>query len=140
MRSDDEIYRNLSSAIVLRAVQDYREAVLTEDSKMMRDCERFFRSKYCTILARLNCDDLAEKIKSETLAFKDLAFAEFDEREDRHETQKCLDAFKCPTCADNVEVTYEYYSKKSKTFGYTAVCRSCGLKVRRMCRTEARNG
>ena len=138
MRSDDDrIFKNLASAVVLRAVNDYREAILDGNTKMARDCERFFKSKWCSFLVRIENDDLAEKIKSETLAFKDLAFDAFDRKERENDTKTDFDAFECPTCAEPVEVKYDYYSTKSSTFGYTAICRSCGMTVRR---EERKNG
>ena len=127
----DKGFKDLANAIVLQAVHDYREAILYNEPKLMTSCERFFQSKYCTFLSGLNGANLAEKLRSETLEFKERAFKNFDEKQKRGDTEPTKKAFKCPTCGKWVEVTFGYISKPARTRGYIANCKSCGLNIKR---------
>ena len=127
----DKAYKNLANAIVLRAVEDYREAILYNDNKTIEECERFFKSKWCAFLAGMDGKHLAEKLKTETIYFRDQAFKIFDEKQHNNDTNKDEKAFKCPTCGEFVEITFGNISRQAKTKGYIAICRSCGLNVKR---------
>ena len=131
MKDEERGYRNLASAIVLQAVKDYREAILYNDESMMLRCERFFKSRWCAFLSRMNGENLAEKLRSETLEFKSKAFIAFDEKQKQNDTAPTEKAFKCPTCGEWVDVTYGYISRSARTKGYIAKCKSCGLNVKR---------
>ena len=62
---------NLSNAIVLQAVKDYRSAlsgcnVNGRDSKsVIEDCERFFQSEWFNSLTKIDCKYLMENIRKE---------------------------------------------------------------------------
>lgn len=127
----DENFRDLANAIVLQAVADYRDAILYNDPKIERRCERFFRSQWCNLLTRVRRDYLAEKIKNETLEFKFKAGKIFDRKERENDHNSETDAFKCPTCGAAVGVSFDWISKKDKSRGYVACCKSCGLTYKR---------
>ena len=62
---------NLSNAIVLQAVKDYRIAlaggsVNGRDSKsVIAECERFFQSEWFNFLTKIDCKYLMETIRKE---------------------------------------------------------------------------
>jgi len=59
MRSIELAYRNLGNAIILQAVDDYRNALdgisynRFPPEKIARDIEKFFRSEYFEILTKV---------------------------------------------------------------------------------------
>lgn len=127
----DKAFKNLANAIVFQAVRDYREAILYNDPKPAKTCERFFKSDWCKFLTQLNGENLAEKLRTETLCFKNRACKIFDKKQDQNDTEPTEQAFKCPTCREWVDVTFGYISRKAKSTGYFARCRSCGLEYKR---------
>ena len=62
---------DLSNAIVLQAVKDYRSAlaggsVNGRDSKsVIAECERFFQSEWFNLLTNIDCKYLMESIRKE---------------------------------------------------------------------------
>lgn len=58
-------YRNLANAIILNAVEDYREALRTNDKSMQLDCETFFLSEWFIFLCDLNGEWLMTTIIKE---------------------------------------------------------------------------
>ena len=62
---------DLSNAIILQAVKDYRIAlaggsVNGRDSKsVIEECERFFQSEWFNNLTKINCNYLMETIRKE---------------------------------------------------------------------------
>lgn len=68
-------YENLANGIILRAVDDYRDALarlrwLPGDSDSQRtqvEVERFFRSGWFSTLTSINPEVLINKLKSEVL-------------------------------------------------------------------------
>lgn len=57
---------NFCNAIVMQAVQDYREARKSpKDYAMISDCERFFKSEWFKALTKVDPDYLLEKLKEE---------------------------------------------------------------------------
>ena len=128
---EDKAYRNLAAAIALQAVKDYREAILDNDSRMLSSCERFFRSQWCNYLTRFDCSNLAEKLKTETFEFKAQAEKIFKEKSKKNDTETNKKAFKCPSCGEWVAVRYCWISRKYRTKGYIAECKSCELTYKR---------
>lgn len=47
---DDDPWRNLASAVVLRALKDYQDACVAGDKVIMGRLEKFFRSEWCELL------------------------------------------------------------------------------------------
>ena len=70
---NDEAYKELASAIVIRAVEDYRMALNalkrnphnTEADKMAGECERFFRSSWYRILTDIDGELVIKTINEE---------------------------------------------------------------------------
>lgn len=62
-------YELLATAIIEKACDDYKIAVLVQDERQARSIERFFRSKYFTNISRINPQwlivHLKEKYESE---------------------------------------------------------------------------
>ena len=66
-------YQNLANAIILQAVEDWRNAVWTlkKDPKNLaavkekKECENFFLSSYFDILTAIRGDDLLRRLKEE---------------------------------------------------------------------------
>lgn len=62
---------NLTNAIILQAVKDYRSAlagssVNGHDSKsVIAECERFFQSEWFNILTKIDCKYLMKNIRKE---------------------------------------------------------------------------
>ena len=57
--------RKLTAAIILLAVRDYRTALADDDSRVISECERFFRSEWFESLTRLDGDYLIREIRRE---------------------------------------------------------------------------
>ena len=55
-------YQELDSAIVLRAVKDYR---MTDDERELQDIERFLRSAWFGVLTSVDPDLLISKLRKE---------------------------------------------------------------------------
>lgn len=65
---ENECYYELSQAIVLQAVEDYKKALRkedVEDLRMLRDCERFFNSQWFVSLTDLDGKRILTKLKEE---------------------------------------------------------------------------
>ena len=66
-----EIYQGLYDAIVIQAANDYRKALVGvgygshSPEDVVRECERFFRSKYFSMLTKVSGEYLIEKIRKE---------------------------------------------------------------------------
>ena len=66
-----ESYQPLIDAIILQAVNDYRNALVgisySHDSAedVMRECERFFRSDYFSMLTKVSGEYLIEELRKE---------------------------------------------------------------------------
>ena len=58
-------YQNLANAIILNAVEDYREALRTNNKAMQLDCETFFLSEWFVFLCNLTGDWLMTAIIKE---------------------------------------------------------------------------
>ena len=72
MQSIEMCYRNLGNAIILQAVDDYRNALrgksyhkcLTPES-IVKETENFFRSSYFGMLTKVKGEYLIHKLKEE---------------------------------------------------------------------------
>jgi len=62
-------YENLANAIVLQAVIDYRN---TNSLDEQADIERFFRSKWFSILTSIDCETLIVNLRKEMVANEQL--------------------------------------------------------------------
>lgn len=68
-------YENLANAIILRAVDDYRDALrdlranpsYPDALRMVSEVERFFRSGWFSTLTSIDPEMLIKKLKSEVL-------------------------------------------------------------------------
>ncbi len=68
-------WENLANAIILQAVEDYREArkkhkkrPKNEEAKLMiADCEAFFRSDWFTALTNIDGEALLRKLQEEEI-------------------------------------------------------------------------
>lgn len=155
-------YKELANAIVLQAVDDYRNAILqnktledafargkiSDDSYLwqsrfarrdIRELQRFFKSSWCSYLSDLNCENIAERLKNETLEFMRLSeIAVADKRTkgiDRaawkrmttEEKQKFDNVFRCPFCGGQVDMRYRFLHSK---YGWVCVCKSCLFKTK----------
>lgn len=68
-------YQNLAEAIILSAVQDYRNALRDNGSRhgnhirsnhhTIKECERFFKSQWFTILTNADGEMIISKIRKE---------------------------------------------------------------------------
>lgn len=71
MQDIELAYRNLASAIIIQAVEDYRNALkgITYKHKspktIIEDCEKFFRSSYYRNLTHIDGEYLIEQIRKE---------------------------------------------------------------------------
>ena len=72
MRAIEIAYQNLQNAIVLQAVEDYRNALngktytrKIKPAEIIEECEKFFRSDYYRHLTKLNGEWLIEQLKKE---------------------------------------------------------------------------
>ncbi len=61
----EEQYNELANAIVLQAVEDYREALWLRDTRTISECERFFKSKWFIFLTNVKGEFLIEKLRAE---------------------------------------------------------------------------
>lgn len=68
-------YQNLAEAIILSAVQDYRDALTDKGSKHMthvksnnaiiKECEKFFKSDWFRVLTNVDGEMIMNKIRKE---------------------------------------------------------------------------
>lgn len=58
-------YSNLANAIIIKAVEDYKEALTYNNTRTIRDCEKFFRSEWFTFLTDLDGEHIMEYIQKE---------------------------------------------------------------------------
>ena len=72
MRSPiDEAYQNLANTVILKAVDDYRNALMgigylgASPEYIIKEVETFFRSHYFEILTKVKGDYLIRKLKEE---------------------------------------------------------------------------
>lgn len=69
--SSVELYQPLADAIILQAVADYRAALTgvgcgrKSAEGVVRECERFFRSHYFSMLTKVSGEYLIEKLRKE---------------------------------------------------------------------------
>jgi hypothetical protein len=69
--TDDRIYQDLANAIVLEAVEDYRNALngigfgYHSPEKIKADLEKFFRSFYFKLLTKVDGEYLIERLNKE---------------------------------------------------------------------------
>ena len=132
----DEVYNNLSNAIVLQAVKDYTQAVYNNDTRMMVDCETFFRSGWCNALSCVDCADLAENLREKVQMFTLKATEAFDSgfisKSDKPEDE----AFRCPICGGNVFIKSKalgyFKSKRMFEYGLQAKCSNCDFAAKRV--------
>ena len=61
-------YQLLAEAIILRAVADYRKALKYDCRGIKRNCERFFRSEWFSILTDLDGESLIQRLRAEVKA------------------------------------------------------------------------
>ena len=65
-------YKELANAIVLKAVRDYRMARKKGKSReaklMIKDCERFFRSEWFTMLTDVDGQMLLQRLQEESIS------------------------------------------------------------------------
>lgn len=145
-------YTNLANAIVLRAVEDFKYAVLFDDLRQQRDIRKFFKSSWCAFLTKLNTDGLADRLKREVIEFNRLTRLQLHSPQAREVKKDLLDAmtekereeymkqfqavFLCPTCGGQVNMAYGWLgqSKRKQRFynfyGWTVCCNGCGFKIK----------
>lgn len=58
-------YINLAAAIVLQAVKDYRKGLRQKNPGRRLECERFFHSKWFTVLTDIDGGYLIKKLREE---------------------------------------------------------------------------
>ena len=58
-------YQLLAEAIILRAVDDYRKALKYDHRGIKRNCEKFFRSEWFSILTNLDGETLIKRLRAE---------------------------------------------------------------------------
>ena len=70
----DEVYQDLANGIVLRAVEDYRNALdgksyspYKSPGKVIKEIEKFFNSDWCKTLTKVSGEYIIEQIKKEHL-------------------------------------------------------------------------
>ena len=68
--SEEDRYVNLAVAIVARAVEELREALLFNDKAQEKRCVRFFESGGPMFLANVSGTFILEKIRDEVNALK----------------------------------------------------------------------
>ena len=60
-----EPYHALINAIILQAVKDYRTALDDENTSGIKECERFFRSTWFSLLTKVDAEYLITEIRKE---------------------------------------------------------------------------
>lgn len=145
-------YTNLANAIVLRAVEDFKYAVLEDNRRTQHEIRRFFKSSWCAFLTKLNTDGLADRLQREVLEFERLTRLQLNEKSARKVKKDLLDemtaeekaeymkqfqnVFRCPTCGGKVNMAYGWLgqSKRKQRFynfyGWTVCCNGCGFKIK----------
>ena len=108
----DEQAQNLADAIVLQAAQDYANALLNDDADIIKDCEKFFRSKWCLWLSKCDGNRIISQMKKSSIRFKEQAHVIIGlDPEERN-------GFICPFCGGEILVLQMGRYKHIR-------CRSC---------------
>lgn len=58
-----DCYSRLVSSIVATALQDYKKGLLDDSPKIIRECERFFRSDWCGMLCDIDSEVIIDRVK-----------------------------------------------------------------------------
>lgn len=65
-------WEELANAIILQSVKDYRKALReTASDRTVKECEKFFRSKWFRILTAIDGKMLIRKLREEVGAYDD---------------------------------------------------------------------
>lgn len=60
-----EGYEELANAIIIRAVEDYRRSLRTNNIGGIADCENFFNSSYFANITKVEGSYIIEKVRKE---------------------------------------------------------------------------
>ena len=60
---NDQGMDNLTNAIVAQAAKDYEDALRCDDESMIRECERFFRSRWYRMLTTVDGEYLISELQ-----------------------------------------------------------------------------
>lgn len=58
-----DAYHALANAIVMQAVKDYQIALKYDDTSVMHECERFFRSDWFTFLTDVDGEIIIREVR-----------------------------------------------------------------------------
>ena len=152
MKEIQDGYTNLANAIVLRAVEDFKYAVLFDDLKTQREIRRFLKSSWCYFLTKLHTDGLADRLKREVIEFDRLTRLQVKSPQAREVNKELLDGmtekqrgeymkrfqdvFRCPTCGGKVNMAYGWLGQSKRGqhyynfYGWTVCCSGCGFKIK----------
>lgn len=135
--------KRVASAILYRAVQDYIDALLTDDTRTQEDCESFFLGTrrtdvgdwFMLLADDLDGEELVQMAKHKATAFKKECERHqpksLDDYEDRKKRKACY--FTCPFCNGNVKWVKRKGHKNSIDYmNYVVVhrCEQCGIEYR----------
>lgn len=60
---DEKDVRNLAGAIVIQAAKDYEDSLRNGNNERIKECERFFRSKWYRELTNVDGEYLIERLR-----------------------------------------------------------------------------
>ena len=143
-------YEALAFAIVRQAVEDYKNAVVTENERARKPLLRFFDSPWCQMLIDLDMPSVARRLDRNVKEFFDLAknepdrvLPDFDRLTIRESTTRfpAVPAFRCPVCRGLVQtrwgsvsytVMWENRHTKHKVYhyGWVVRCTDCGMTAK----------
>lgn len=110
---DNETAEKIANAIISRAVQDYIQALLIDDARMITDCEQFFLGTrksdiggwFDVLSTNLNGEELVRMTKRKAHAFlrecKQHQPQSIDDYKDIKKRKACY--FDCPFCGGKVK-------------------------------------
>lgn len=62
----EDQYEELANAIITRAAEDYRTALVRKSKMKIKSLERFFRSDWCHFLTSIDTEYIIERIRKES--------------------------------------------------------------------------
>lgn len=68
--NEDDPWESLANAVIVQAARDYRLAIKSQNrsvtaGRTVKECEKFFRSQYFTILSAMDPEYLIDRIRQE---------------------------------------------------------------------------
>lgn len=130
----DEGIKNLCAAIIKQATEDYTNAIVNNDTFTIKQCERFFDSKWFAAISMLEVDgeEVKNRLYMGATQFADMASETIDRGFVSKKSEPQYRAFVCPLCGGDVYSTIRRRKIRGNTkYTESVSCKKCCLKLDR---------